>query len=354
MNYASPIATPWTCDGEEIGMSPDEQACEMLAHTGVDGRQHGLREHLLEVASLAATNAAGFNSENWARLAGLWHDLGKYRSGFQKYIRQSHDADAHIEGRVGGRDKTHSAAGALWAQRYLPEKMGKEGQVAARVLSYLIAGHHAGLDNWFQGLNDRFASDDAQREFRDTSAAPPPADILCPDSASPDLSALPIDGKNGKPPGSFALWIRMLFSSLVDADFLDTERFLDGDKFASRAGHLSVAEMAKRFDHHMASTVEALRVRGEDGTQVNRVRAEVLQQCRNKAKTKPGVFTLTVPTGGGKTLSSLAFALGHAAAHNKRRIIYAIPYTSIIEQTADIFRGIFGDDNIVEHHSNVE
>lgn len=338
----------------EKGMSPIEPTGEALAHIGIDGRQHCLSEHLLEVANLAATNAADFKSENWARLAGIWHDLGKYRSGFQKYIRQSRDADAHIEGRIGGRDKTHSAAGALWAQQYLPEKMGKEGQVAARVLSYLIAGHHAGLDNWFQGLSDRFASDDTQREFADTVAAQPHEDILRPNLVFPDLSKVPVDGKNGRPPGAFALWVRMLFSSLVDADFLDTERFLDGNKFALRKGYPSIAELAQSFDRHIVLKLEALRERGEDGTQVNRLRAEVLQQCRHKAKMKPGVFTLTVPTGGGKTLSSLAFALAHATAYDKRRVIYAIPYTSIIEQTADVFRDIFGDDNIIEHHSNVE
>ena len=335
-------------------MSSGKQVREILAHVGIDGRRHELREHLLEVASLAATNAACFGSEDWARLAGIWHDLGKYRPGFQTYIRQSHDADAHIEGRVGGRDKTHSAAGALWAQQYLTEKMGTEGRVAARVLSYLIAGHHAGLDNWFQGLNDRLASDDAQREFRDAFAAQPPADVLRPNLAFPDVSKMPVDGKNGKPPGTFALWVRMLFSNLVDADFLDTERFLNGDKFAARTGHPHIAELLQGFDRHMSAKLEALRVRGEDGAPVNRLRADVLRQCRHKAKMKPGVFTLTVPTGGGKTLSSLAFALAHAAAYDKRRIIYAIPYTSIIEQTADIFRDIFGDDNVVEHHSNVE
>lgn len=335
-------------------MLADEQSDQMLAHVGTEGGQHYLRDHLLDVASLAAANAVDFNSEGWARLAGLWHDLGKYRAGFQKYIRQSHDPDAHIEGRVGGHDKTHSAAGALWAQQCLPEPMGKQGEVAARVLAYLIAGHHAGLDNWFGGLNDRFASDDTQRELRDALDAQPPEDILRPNFAFPDLSTLPVDGKNGRPPGTFALWVRMLFSSLVDADFLDTERFLDQGKFASRIGYPTIAELSQLFDRHMASKLEVLREHGDDGTQVNRLRADVLKQCRHKAQMKSGVFTLTVPTGGGKTLSSLGFALTHAVAHHKRRVIYAIPYTSIIEQTADIFRDIFGDENIVEHHSNVE
>src|ERR1700678_2821461 len=183
-----------------------------VAHIDEQGREHLLEDHLIAVARLSGQKAEEFSGQAWATLAGIWHDLGKYRAGFQTYIRQSQDADAHIEGRVGGRDKTHSAAGALWAQRYLTERMGKQGDVAARILSYLIAGHHAGLDNWFNGLNERFAREDTQREFRDALAAQPEQDILRPDLSFPDLSTVPVDGKNGNPPGTFALWIRMLFS----------------------------------------------------------------------------------------------------------------------------------------------
>lgn len=337
-----------------MGCAPEQQSEAMLAHVGIDGHQHLLRDHLFAVSQFAAKNADGFDSAAWAQLAGLWHDLGKYRAGFQKYIRQSHDPDAHIEGRVVGREKTHSAAGALWAQQCLPELMGKNGQVAGRILSYLIAGHHAGLDNWFGGLSDRFSREDTKTEYDDTLDAKPPDDILRPSIPLPDLKSLPIDDRDGRPPGAFALWVRMLFSCLVDADFLDTERFLNGDKFAARDGSLTIPEMLAGFNRYMQSKHETLSAAGFNETPVNRLRSDVLHQCRDKAKLVPGVFTLTVPTGGGKTLSSLAFALTHAEAHHKRRIIYAIPYTSIIEQTADIFREIFGDKNVVEHHSNVE
>lgn len=326
---------------------------EPLAHAdALSG--HSLREHLVSVAELASGFAAQFSASDWARLAGLWHDLGKYRSGFQKYIRQTNDADAHIEGRVGGRDKTHSAAGALWAQKHLEASAGNQGAAVARVLSYLIAGHHAGLDNWFSGLNNRLISEDARREFAEAFDAQPPGDILRPDSPLPVLAAMPVDGKDGRPPGAFALWTRMLFSSLVDADFLDTERFFDGAAPATRQGFPSLGALNDLFERHMADKLDVLRAQGEDGTHVNRLRANVLRQCREKAVLAPGVFTLTVPTGGGKTLSSLGFALRHAVTHGKRRVVYAIPYTSIIEQTAKIFRDIVGEDNVVEHHSNVE
>lgn len=325
-----------------------------VAHIGPEGQPHNLEDHLLSVATLAAENADTFKAGDWARLTGLWHDLGKYRDGFQKYIRQANDVDAHIEGRVGGRDKTHSAAGALWARQHLVEAMGNNGEVAARILSYLIAGHHAGLDNWFGGLNDRLVGTDAQKEFADAYAAQPPIDILKPAYPMPLLAAIPVDGKANKPPGAFALWIRLLFSSLVDADFLDTESFLDARKSARRAGYPSIEDLLQMFDRFMEGKQQELAGRGVDTTPVNRLRAAVLAQCREKAGKAPGVFTLTVPTGGGKTLSSLAFALTHAVKRQKRRVIYAIPYTSIIEQTAEIFRSIFGDVNIVEHHSNVE
>ncbi|MGB7991337.1 MAG: CRISPR-associated helicase Cas3' [Candidatus Methylophosphatis roskildensis] len=319
-----------------------------LAHIGPDGERHSLAEHLREVARRAGENAALFDASDWGRLAGIWHDLGKYRSGFQAYIRQSNGSEAHIEGKVAGREKTHSAAGAIWAQRYLPEVAGRQGEVIARILAYVIAGHHAGLDNWEGGLKARLASSDSGKEFDDAMGAVPAPGILRPELPAPDPSRMPADATTGIP-GSFALWVRMLFSALVDADFLDTEAFMNAGKSAARDGFASLDQLSKVFDAHMQSVAEQA-----DPTPVNIMRAGVLRQCRDKAPCAPGVFTLTVPTGGGKTLSSLAFALRHAVHHSKRRVIYAIPYTSIIEQTADIFRGILGQPNVVEHHSNAE
>ncbi|MGE5622770.1 MAG: CRISPR-associated helicase Cas3', partial [Bacillota bacterium] len=208
--------------------------------------------------------------------------------------------------------------------------------------AYLIAGHHAGLNNWFSGLNERLASTDSRIEFDESLAACPPADILNAGTFVPDLRAIP-GGKDG-----FALWVRMLFSCLVDADFLDTERYMDADRAARRNEWPGIDELLELFDRYMSS-----RMREAAPTPVNRLRARVLRECREKAQAAPGLFSLTVPTGGGKTLSSLAFALEHARRYAKRRIIYVIPYTSIIEQTADVFRNIFGDA-VVEHHSNAE
>lgn len=295
---------------------------------------HDLAEHLVCVAALAAGHARRFGGEEWARLAGLWHDLGKYRPRFQRYIGQASgfEVDAHIEG--GSGRMTHSSAGALLACDRFKE--------AGRVLAYLIAGHHAGLDDWHGGLEVRLASQQARDELNEALAAQPPDNILNHGAFMPDLRTVP-GGSAG-----FALWLRLLFSCLVDADFLDTESYMDTEKAHQRSGWPTIAELLDCFDRHMADLAGSA-----EHTPVNSLRAAILAECRAKAAEAPGLFSLTVPTGGGKTLSSMAFALEHAKRHGKRRVIYAIPYTSIIEQTADIFRAIFGDA-VIEHHSNAE
>lgn len=313
--------------------SPNPIAHAARDATGHWRAPHDLAEHLRCVAELAAEFAKTYGAD-WARLAGRWHDLGKYRARFQRYIRQASgfEADAHIRGEAG--KAPHSTAGALHAIQHFG--------VAGRVLAYLIAGHHAGLSDWFGGLDARLDLPASRDELAEALAATPPADILDAGGFEPDLRVIP-GGRDG-----FALWVRMLFSALVDADFLDTERYMDAEKFAARNRWPTLAELAPRFDAHMA----ALAGRAAP-TPVNRLRADILAQCRAAAALAPGLFSLTVPTGGGKTLSGMAFALEHARQHGKRRVIHVIPYTSIIEQTTDVFRSIFGDA-VVEHHSNAE
>lgn len=321
---------------------------EPIAHAVKDGnnewRIHPLDQHLRDVATLAFEKASPFHGAAWAQLAGQWHDLGKYRPRFQSYIRKEtgYDADAHISGESG--KAPHSTAGAVLAC----ERFGIPG----RVLAYLIAGHHAGLHDWHRDdktnlpdLATRIAGQDAKDEFSQAMAQKPPADILAHGSFTPDLKTVP-GGEMG-----FPLWVRMLFSCLIDADRLDTEQFMAPEKAAQRGGWPAIPELLEQFNRHMQALADEAKP-----TPVNQLRQEILAQCRAKAcdpAQAPGLFSLTVPTGGGKTLSSLAFALEHAARLGKRRIIYAIPFTSIIEQTADIFREIFGDA-VIEHHSNAE
>jgi CRISPR-associated endonuclease/helicase Cas3 len=287
--------------------------------------------HLEQVAKLAGGFSSAFGASSWGRLAGLWHDLGKFSPDFQLYIRESNEASMEVKpGKV-----NHSTAGALHAI----DRFGKIG----RILAYCIAGHHAGLPDW-QSENSPQSSLAwrlNQEELLSVAAAGGiPADIT--DHARPTNKA-----KSGTML-SRSIWLRMLFSCLVDADFLDTEFYMDPGKTDQRAGYPTLTALEPLFEQYMT-----VKTAGVPETTVNRIRTEVLQVCRDRALDPPGLFTLTVPTGGGKTLSSMAFALRHANIHGKRRIIYVIPYTSIIEQTADQFRTIFGDA-VLEHHSNLD
>ena len=310
-----------------------------IAHVSEGFVVHSLHEHLQEVARRASKAADRFSSGQWTELAGRWHDLGKYSADFQSFIKKAsgYDAEAHITsetdaapGRV-----NHSTAGAIHAI----DTLGLPG----RILAYLVAGHHAGLPDWEKlesGTGGSLRERLQRTELLDAAlAARIPNEIL--EARQPRLE-IPC-GRAG-----FALWVRMLFSCLVDADFLDTEAFMDGKKAGQRSAWPELATLKTRFDEHMAELT-----RSAANTLVNRLRNQILQQCRDKAGQDPGFFSLTVPTGGGKTLSGMAFALEHAIAHGKRRIIHIIPYTSIIEQTAGIFRGIFGEA-VIEHHSSLD
>lgn len=350
-------------------MSADALAHTRLSKDGVNMLGHGLSEHLVSVGELAATFAAGF-SPDWARLAGLWHDLGKYRPGFQAYIRQT--SGAHLEGRLpSASDKTHSAAGALHAIRTFGGRWGGQADQAARPLAYVIAGHHAGLSDWHPsdasaGLSARlFGSGGApaQREYEEALAACAAVDaglLALPSSFDLRSSLIAIPGLVPRSQGgernplAAAVWIRMLFSALVDADFLDTEAFMDGSRSAQRTGWMPLERYRDLLDQHLTIMAGRTAAAGRAADPIMTARAEVLAACLAKSHLGPGVFALTVPTGGGKTLSSLAFALHHAVRHRKRRVIYAIPYTSIIEQTAEVFSGIFGRDAVLEHHSQAD
>jgi CRISPR-associated endonuclease/helicase Cas3 len=291
---------------------------------------HPLEEHLRQVAKLAACFASEFSATEWAYLAGLWHDLGKYAAEFQQYIRDANEA--HLEGKPGR--VNHSTAGALQAIARLDR--------TGLILAYLVAGHHAGLPDWQSASSPQSSLQHrlVQAELLQQIASAVPEAVL--------NHPRPTDKAKSGTELSRSFWLRMLFSCLVDADFLDTEAFMDPQKARSREGYPTLAELVPQFENYIAE-----KTGNAPDTPVNRIRAEVLAACREKAKEAPGLYTLTVPTGGGKTLSSCAFALDHALAHRKRRIIYVIPYTSIIEQTADQFRQIFGNA-VLEHHSNLD
>ena len=230
--------------------------------------------------------------------------------------------------------------------------MKRYGSRVGKLLAFCIAGHHAGLANGVNGKQIGSLKDRLAKEL-------PTLDPVWRDEiALNDLSTPPLRGRGNKTAGfSKAFFVRMLFSALVDADYLDTETYYDGlrGKTPSRSAHPPLGELQKRLDpylQHLAGKSAA--------SSVNNLRAEVLAHARLQATMSPGAFTLTVPTGGGKTLSSLAFALDHAMHHGLARVIYVIPYMSIVEQTAMAFREALrsgpGDDAdfVVEHHSSFD
>lgn len=304
--------------------------------SGIWLEPHLLDDHLRSVAKLAAESSLKFSSSDWGLLAGRWHDLGKYQIAFQDYIRFKsgyEKENAHIE--QGDNRVTHSTAGAIHAVEVL-------GPVIGHILAYLISGHHAGLPDWDGGRGSlKFRLEQGKDEYRSSLGNLIPEDIL-----EGERPPLPLQAEFVQ---SIALWIRMLFSCLVDSDFLDTEAYMSPEKAAYRPK----SEPLKTLKATLHTTFEAMDRRNPK-SELNLTRANIRQMCLEAGHWEPGMFSLTVPTGGGKTLSSLAFALEHAAAFNKKRVIYAIPFTSIIEQTAKVFSDILGHEFVLEHHSNLD
>jgi len=296
-----------------------------------------LDTHLENVAEKAFHCASSFDSSHWAWNAAWLHDLGKAAAEFQAYLLRENGLDDSEYDDAGPGRVNHSGAGAAYAQETF-------GLIAGLTIAYIVAGHHAGLPDYFPSNTGRAALQIRLEEgMNDLSRIQSMAERL------KDRLHTSIKPPAFVKPHNFHLWIRMLFSCLVDADFLDTESFMNVVQAQERGGYPTLPELKTIFDAHMNQlTTEAER------TPVNTVRHEVLAACRKAALQEPGLFSLTVPTGGGKTLSAMAFAFDHAAHYDKRRIVYVIPYTSIIEQTAGILGSIFGTGNVVEHHSNLE
>ena len=296
-----------------------------------------LAEHLSEVGRLASDRAKPFGLAKAGLVAGLYHDLGKYDPAFQRKLM----------GEVNRVD--HSTAGAV----VLLDQAPASEHIPREMIAYTILGHHAGLpDCNTKDLSSMWRRIEGHRDVLDPiwrqEVASAPTDL------GAALMALIGRGPRKEHLGfDVSVATRMLFSALVDADYRDTEGFYAPYQGAKDRNWPSLAEvlpqMSAAFDAHMGQFSGQL-----DANGINQLRGDILAHVRGKAALSPGLFKLTVPTGGGKTLASLGFALDHARLHGHQRIIYAIPFTSIIDQTSAIFCGILGADNVLEHHSAIE
>ncbi len=332
-----------------------------IAHARQDSSEnwhsHLLQNHLQKVAQLAK-RFAGRYGPLFAEYAGLLHDLGKFQEAFQKYIRNAsgfEKENAHLEDVESTklRKIPHSTAGAKYAVEHLNPFFG-------HLLAYLIAGHHAGLADWYDKGSLKSRLQQADDELVASLSG------LVESSLSEDFFPLSDDDlkrdffafwKEWAKLEELHIWLRFLFSCLVDADFLDTEAFMNGyaDADTAQAAGLrpkfpGLDELHRRYEQYMAQLHE----KSDKDSFLNQERYAILQQSFSAAETDRTLFSLTVPTGGGKTLASLGFALKHALKFDKKRIIYAIPFTSIIEQNANVFRKALSDDVVLEHHSNLE
>ncbi len=295
------------------------------------GQRQDLVEHLHNVAKQAARFAGEFGGADLAYWIGMWHDLGKFTPEFQEYLL---DCEANPNSRRRGPD--HKAAGTEMAMQHLG------------LLALLIQAHHGGLKtpadcrSWLNKLRRDPATEEALRLARQQITDLEPAGSIAP---PPHTIADPLAAE---------MLVRMLFSSLVDADRLDTEAHFEPERATQRGTSTDIAELWERFDRHHR------KLTNREGSVVDRARREIYEACLAAADAPPGLFRLAVPTGGGKTLSGMAFALRHAMKHGLQLVIVAVPYISITEQTTDVYHSVLEADRggdtdskpiVLEHHS---
>lgn len=296
-----------------------------LAHISKDRkREQTILEHLEGTAELAGDFADEFGFRDWGYCCGMLHDIGKYTDKFQERL---HGSSIKVD---------HATAGA----KVCNEKGGYYS-----FLGYCIAGHHAGLPDTGSSTDGSISTSYTGRmkkrleDYRDYKQ----------EVREPELKTALFPEENPKTVGfALSFFIRMLYSCLVDADYLDTEKFMSNGTIDRIAGE-TIPKLWDKLHRHIAGWLE-----NTETATINGRRTEILKHCIEMGQKEQGLFSMTVPTGGGKTVASLAFALRHAVEHGMKRVIYVIPYTSIIEQNAQVFRDILGENNVLEHHSGVD
>lgn len=291
----------------------------LLAHGATDEHLEGqsIEAHLKGTGELAETFAAEFGAAANGKLCGLAHDIGKYSDEFQLRLR-------------GGKKVDHATAGAIECFK-----------IKAAFEAVCVIGHHSGLPN----VGHKDADTTESQTFFGRKLRAEQGGI--PDYRKNWNGHIALPQDYFRPSGrgfATAFYIRMLYSCLVDADYIDTETFMNGD--AGRGNYEPLSALCDKLTAYISKWNNPTR-------EIDILRQKILNSCIEKASAPRGIFSLTVPTGGGKTVASMAFALNHAVANSMKRIIYVIPYTSIIEQNAKVFRDILGQENVVEHHSQV-
>lgn len=293
------------------------------AHVNEKGEKQTVQEHLMKVGDKAKEFGKKFGAEQIAYLSGVLHDIGKCGTEFQRRLLEN------------GEKVDHSTAGALEVEKLL-------GKAFKILLGYVICGHHSGLMDYGsveRGLRARFS-----KAIPNYSSDEIKVNI--------DINKIKkelVELKNANNGFTIGFFVRMIYSCLVDADFLDTEEFMNVEIQRLRGFDCNFSNLKQKFDSYMTN-----KKMKSDEKKINNYRNQILNDSISSAYQKPNLFSMTVPTGGGKTLSSMAFALNHLEHNKLERIICVIPYTSIIEQNAKQYKDIFAEENVLEHHSNFD
>ena len=309
---------------EKIGiMSVGKMICISHIRLNSSGEVESIQsneEHLSGVANLAERFANEFGMGSWGRVLGLLHDKGKERKAFQDYIKKNSGYDSTIQYPT---EHTHAFVGGVIAKSLY-------GKAATDLLCNQIVSHHTGLHDYYEmdGILNKEIPLGVNQSVEKIGLNKPPFAL--------DLK-------------DFNHLSRMLFSCLVDADYLDTELFMDEESARKRINDIKLESLLPLLETY----IDNLQTCSAE-SEVNAIRRIVQERCVSTADMAKGFYSLTVPTGGGKTLSSLVWALRHAVHNGMKRIIIAIPYTSIIVQTASILKKIFGEESVLEHHSNFD
>lgn len=284
-------------------------------------------EHCANVSHLAQGFAAECGLPTFGKVIGLLHDKGKERTSFQNHIKK---VSGYDDGAKCDEDYYHAFVGGIIAHN-------NYGEAFNNLLTNQIISHHSGMHD-YMNISDA-VSKAIPEGVTNNPILPGPGELV------KELSRL----NTANDSSCFHHISRILFSCLVDADFIDTEHFMCANKSELRGGGKTLTQLLPLLDDYLYKLKIA-----SPASHINNIRGMVQQRCIEASASSPGFYSLTVPTGGGKTLSSMLWAIKHAIRNEQRRVIIAIPYTSIIVQTAEILKRIFGEENVLEHHSDFD